>query len=404
MRPPGSKSLTIRALAAAALAEGRSHIYGPLLSDDTMAMKRCLRDVGVGVRTEVEPWEVEGRGGRIDSPRGPLDAGESALTARLLVAMAALGRGETEVTGGGTLARRPMVGLVETMRQWGVEVDSKGEVPVRVSGLGGLRGGPVTVDASQTSQFATAALMVSPMAEGTIDLRIDGLRGSRGYLDMTVSVMTEFAAAVTPTITGYEVESTGYSPADYVVEPDASAAVYPMLAAAITGGRVELTGLTASGIQPDLAVAGVLETMGCRLENGESGIVVEGPRGPLRPFHGDLSTSPDGALAVAVACVFADGESVLSGLGSLRHKESDRLSALATELRRLGAGAAVSGDTLRITPAELAPTVIEPHGDHRIAMAFAPVGLMVGGLRVADPDVVKKTWPGFWTMLDGLAG
>lgn len=400
--PPGSKSLTIRALATAALAEGRSHLYGALQSADTVAMTRCLGDLGVGVKQEADPWTVDGIGGHVESPGGPLDAVESALSARILTAMAALGHGEIVVDGSGSLRRRPMLGLVQALAAWGVEVRSEGTIPVTVSGRGGIFGGPVSVDALVSSQFATALLLVAPVAETVSEVRVDGLRGSRGYLDLTVGVMRDFDATVTPTITGYTVDPNGYRPTDFVVEPDASAAVYPMLAAAITGGRVEITALSLDSAQPDIAIAGVLEEMGCRVAQSGTGLVVEGPTGSLRSYHGDLSRCPDGALVVAVAAMFADGVSELSGLGSLRHKESDRIDSLATEIGRLGAGATVDGDTLRISPSRIVPATVDPHGDHRIAMAFAPIGLVVDGIEVADPDVVDKTWPGFWAMLDGL--
>jgi 3-phosphoshikimate 1-carboxyvinyltransferase len=401
---PGSKSLTIRALTAAALASDRSHIYGALTADDPMAMTRALEDLGVGVQTGADPWAVDGTGGHLQPRLATVNAGESALSARLLVAIAALGMGELTVDGRGSLKRRPMVGLVDALVDWGVEVHSDGGVPVTVMGRGRLRGGPIRVDCAVTSQFATALLVVAPMAEDATDLRIDGLQGSRGYLDLTVEVMRAFGAGIEPTITGFRVEPTGYRSSDFVVEPDASAAVYPMLAAAISGGRVEIGGLQADSSQPDMAVSGVFEEMGCRLESTDTGMVLEGPDRPLSPFRGDLSGMPDGALAVAAACLFADGSSELTGLGSLRHKESDRLHALATEIDRLGASATVDGDTLAIRPGKIGPMVLHPHGDHRMAMALAPIGLVVPGMSVEDPNVVDKTWPGFWAMLDNLAG
>lgn len=404
VRPPGSKSLTIRALAAASLATGRSHLYGALQSEDTTAMIRCLRELGIGVQVEVEPWAVDGTGGHLTPSATVLDAGESALSARLLIAMAALAHGEITVDGGGSLQRRPMGELVEAMGAWGVEARSEGTVPVTVSGRGGILGGPVSVDGSKSSQFATALLIVAALARSASELRIDGAEGSQGYLDLTVAVMREFGAVVTPTITGHLVEAGGYRPADFIVEPDASAAVYPMLAAAITGGRAEIEGLALASAQPDTAVAGVLAEMGCQVSESESGFVVHGPAQRLRPYRGDLSASPDGAVAVAVACLFADGASEIGGLGSLRHKESDRLQALKEEICRLGAVAQIKGDSLVIEPADLAPVVIDPHGDHRIAMAFATVGLVVDGISVSHPEVVAKTWPGFWEVLDGLGG
>ncbi|MGH8946786.1 MAG: 3-phosphoshikimate 1-carboxyvinyltransferase [Acidimicrobiia bacterium] len=401
---PGSKSLTIRALAAAALAAGRSHLYGALTAEDTLAMAGAVEALGASVQKDTDPWAIDGTGGHLRHPEARLDAAESALSARVLIALASLGGGEVTVTGTGSLRRRPMTGLVGALGDLGIEVHTDGRVPVTVMGRGGIPGGPVVVDCSTTSQFATALLIVAAMADVMVDLRLEGLTGSRGYIDMTVSVMRAFGAVVDPTITGYRVQPTGYQPADLVVEPDASSAVYPMLAAAITGGRVELEGLRIDSTQPDISVVSALEEMGCRVEPTAAGLAIEGPDDSLRPFRGDLSRSPDGALAIAVACLFAGGQSEMRGLGSLRHKESDRIESLATELTRLGATTEVDHDVLRISPGAISPATIDPHGDHRIAMAFAPVGLVVEGIEVADPGVVNKTWPGFWAMLDNLSG
>jgi 3-phosphoshikimate 1-carboxyvinyltransferase len=175
-----------------------------------------------------------------------------------------------------------------------------------------------------------------------------------------------------------------------------------MVAAAITGGSVTIEGLGSQSLQPDLAIARVLESMGCNLVQTPDTTTVRGPNGPLRPVDVDLSGSPDGSLAVAVACLFADGPSVLRGLGSLRFKESDRLAALATEIERLGAGAGVAGDSLTITPAPLRGARIETHDDHRLAMSFGLVGLITEGIEIANPDVVSKTWPEYWDMLENL--
>ena len=367
-------------------------------------MIRCLEDLGISVQVEVEPWAVDGNAGHMAPSAQVIDAGESALSARILIAMSALGRGELVIDGQGSLQRRPMGGLLAALSAWGVEVHSGGTVPVTVSGRGGVFGGPLSVDASKTSQFATALLLIAPLAETPTELRIDGLVGSRGYTELTVLVMRNFGAVVTPTLTGYVVEPGGYRSADYIVEPDASAAVYPMLAAAITGGEVELEGLTLDSHQPDMAVAGVFAEMGCDVRAGESGLVVRGPPDRLRPYHGDLGRTPDGALAVAVACLFAGGPSEIRGLSSLRHKESDRLRALKEGIDRLGASAEIRGDSLVIEPDEPTAAIIDSHGDHRIAMSFATAGLAVEGVSISQPDVVAKTWPGFWEMLENLMG
>jgi 3-phosphoshikimate 1-carboxyvinyltransferase len=404
IRPPGSKSQTIRALVAAALAKGRSRLERPLESEDTTFARRALEQLGVEIDAEEGRWAIEGSAGALHPAPGPIDAGASGLTARAMIAVAALVDGRTTVVGRDRLPERPMGGLVEALLGLGVEAaGTGGRLPVTVVGTGALPGGTVEVASHQTTQFATALLMAAPLAEAPLHIVPSGLEGSHRYLDVTLDTMRRFGARVDRTDRGYQGFPTGYTSIHLVVEPDASAAVYPMVAAAISGGRVTIDGLGSRSIQPDLGVAGVLAMMGCDVEQSETAITVDARGRRLQPIDVDLSGSPDGSLAVAVAALFAEGPSRLRGLGSLRFKESDRLSAMANEIARLGAGARVEGTELVITPAAMTPARIETYGDHRMAMSFALVGLGVPGIEIADPEVVAKTWPGYWDMLDGLS-
>jgi 3-phosphoshikimate 1-carboxyvinyltransferase len=402
VRPPGSKSETIRALTAAALAPGRSHLYMPLRADDTEAMSEALNALGVTLHLTAEPWTVEGTGGRLTVPSAPIDAHESGLSARILIALAGALDGTTRLIGRGRLPERPMSGVTQALRSQGVEVTADA-IPLEIKGRGRLRGGPIRVDCSLSSQFATALMLVAPTMSETCVLDVEGLAGSEGYLDMTVDTMRRFGAAIERTVTGYEIENTGYTPGDVVIEPDASAAVYPMGIAAVTGGRVVIEGLAATSLQPDIRMVEVLERMGCTVDRHTDRIVVTGPVGPLASIHVDMSDAPDASLALAVVCLFADGESRIDGLASLRHKESDRLIAIQSELTRVGGVASVEGDSLVIGPGTMSGAEIDPHGDHRIAMAMGIAGTRLPGLSVANPGVVDKTWPGFWRLLDLLA-
>ncbi|MGD2101386.1 MAG: 3-phosphoshikimate 1-carboxyvinyltransferase [Acidimicrobiia bacterium] len=401
VRPPGSKSETIRALAAAAMSEGRSHIYGGLHADDSVAMIDALGSLGVAVDASVEPWTVDGKGGWLNQPERPIDVNESGLTARIVIAMAASLDGTSTIAGRGRLPERPMHGLIECLRGLGVEVDGE-HLPLTVTGHGHLWGGTVVVDCAETSQYATAMMLVAPLMHDPCRLEIRGLEGSAGYLDVTAATMRRFAAKVSPTVTGYEISNDGYQTADVVIEPDASAAVYPMVAAAVTGGCATIEGLGRDSGQPDIRVGDVLEEMGCSVRWGSDSVTVDGGDSVLRGIDVDLSDAPDGAMAVAVAALFADGPSRISGLGSLRRKESDRLVALSGEMTRLGAQATASDDTLLIFPREMTGAELSSHGDHRVAMAMALVGLVVPGVSVTDPDVTTKTWPGYWEFLDRL--
>jgi 3-phosphoshikimate 1-carboxyvinyltransferase len=404
IRPPGSKSETIRALVAAALAKGRSRLERPLESEDTTFAMRALEQLGVEIDAEEGRWAIEGSAGLLLAAPGPIDAGASGLTARAMIAMAALVDGKTTVVGRDRLPERPMDGLVQALRGLGVEaVATGGRLPVTVVGTGALPGGTAEVASHQTTQFATALLLAAPLAEAPLHIVPGGLEGSHRYLDVTLETMRRFGARVDRTDRGYQGFPTGYTSIDLVIEPDASAAVYPMVAAAISGGRVTIDGLGSRSIQPDMGVAGVLALMGCDLEQSDTVTTVDARGCRLQPIDVDLSGSPDGSLAVAVAALFAEGPSRLRGLGSLRFKESDRLSALANEITRIGAGARVEGSELLITPAAMRPARIETYGDHRMAMSLALVGLGVPGIEIANPEVVAKTWPGYWDMLERLS-
>lgn len=403
VRPPGSKSGTIRALVAAALANGRSHLYGALRADDSAAMVRTLRSFGVAVDDRSEPWAVDGTGGHLRAPGEGLNVSESGLTARIALVLAALAEGTTVVDGGGRLRERPIASLVEALAEQGVDITTtSGFLPATVSGQGGLWGGQIRVDCARSSQFATALMLAAPLTTEPASLHLEGLEGSAGYLTVTAEIMEAFGATVSPTFTGYDIANHGYQPRDHVLEPDASAAVYPMVAAAITGGRVEIPGLRLSSAQPDVFIGQCLSKMGCRVGDDDSGLYVNAKGVDLAPIDVDMSDAPDGALALAIACLFAQGESRLRGLFSLRYKESDRLAALTKELSGLGAEVVVEDEGLIIRPGDPRGTTISSHGDHRIAMAGALVGLAVEGISVSDPDVVNKTWPGYWETLDGL--
>lgn len=406
IRPPGSKSQTIRALFMAALADGESSIAHPLDAEDTRAARDCLRSLGVDIDDSREPWTVVGSGGVLLPSPAPLNAGASGLTARALIAVSALVDGVTTVVGEDRLPERPMSGLIGALTDLGVEVvAAEGEkLPVTVSGVGALRGGEVDVPSRATTQFLTGLLLAAPRA--VAPLRVDpvGMEGSAGYVDMTIRMMQQFGADVSRDQNAIRVAPSGYRGTEIDIEPDASAAVYPMVAAAITGGKASIEGLGPGSLQPDLDIARLLGEMGCVVSSTSSGTTVDAQGVTLAPVDADLSGSPDGALAVAVACLFASGESRLRGLGSLRHKESDRLQAVATEIRRLGAGAVVDGDELVISPSSLTGARVETYDDHRIAMSFALVGLRVPGVEIENPTVVRKTWPGFWDMLHSLSG
>lgn len=395
VRPPGSKSQTNRSLVLASLADGRSQLQAPLVSDDSSAMRRCLRELGVSITDVDGAWVVTGTGGAFaEGPPATLDARASGTTARFITGVAALVPRRLIVDGTARMRERPIGPLVQALASMGAEIaDDRGFPPVTVEGFG-LRGGEVDIDASISSQFLSALLMVAPCASSDVVVRATGL-ASAGYVGTTLDAMRAFGVEVGVEGAAYSVPSQSYSATDVSIEADASAAVYVWGAAAITGGRARVDGIPVGSRQPDLGILAVLREMGCRVD----GHAVEGRR-PLRPVDVDLSHMPDGAMTVAVLCAAADGVSRIDGLATLRLKETDRLAALVTELRRLGVQVGADGDALVIEGGRpMSGATIHTYDDHRMAMAFSLLGLVVEGIAIADPACVAKTWPGYFEEL-----
>jgi 3-phosphoshikimate 1-carboxyvinyltransferase len=275
---------------------------------------------------------------------------------------------------------------------------------VRLEG-GGLPGGRAVIDASRSSQYVSAVLLAAPCAPRGVELAFrDRKLVSRPYVELTLELMRAFGASAgwTPD-GGLRVEpGRPYRGTHYAVEPDASAAVYPLCAAAIAGGHVRVVGLPADSIQADLALLPILERMGCRTGRGPEGLEVSGPTGRLRGVDVDMNALPDAALALAVVALFADGPTRIRNVANLRIKETDRLAALEQELRKLGANARSGSDFLEIVPGPPRPAAIDTYEDHRMAMAFALAGLRIPGVAVRDPGCVSKTWPEYFAMLEAL--
>lgn len=402
VRPPGSKSITNRALAAAALAEGESLIAGALRSDDTEAMAGCLRRMGVHIEDAPDGGLRVRSTGRLRGG-GRLDARASGTTARFITAAACLADGPVVIDGAPRMRERPIGELVDALRSLGAGVDAArgGRYPpVRTAG-GGLAGGRAAVDGSRSSQFISAVLLSAPRAGRTVTLDLGGDLASRPYLDTTLEVMAAFGAGARwldrRTI---EAAAGGYRPASFTVEADASAAVYPWTAAAVTGASVTVTGIDPASTQADMAALGVLERMGCGVRAGAGGITVDGA--PLGGVEADLRDCPDASLGLAVAAAFASGPSRFTGLANLRIKETDRLAALENELNRMGARASAGGDWIAVRPGPLRPARIRTYDDHRMAMSFAVAGLVQPGILIEDPGCTAKTWPGFFGMLESL--
>ncbi|MCI0339706.1 MAG: 3-phosphoshikimate 1-carboxyvinyltransferase [Planctomycetales bacterium] len=404
---PGSKSLTNRALVCAGLAEGESVLESPLDAEDTRLMREALRALGAGIVEEAGLWRVTGTGGRV---RGgvALSCGNAGTAMRFLAAVAAAGPGPVTLDGTPRMRERPIGALAEALRRLGARIvfgGREGFPPLDVSGP--AAGGATAVASDESSQFLSALLLAGPLYAHGVELLPEAGSGgriaSRPYADLTRAAMRTFGREVAVRPDGVHVVAAGpYRATRYAVEGDASAAQYPLAAAAIAGGRVRVRGLDRTTLQGDVAILGHLEGVGAEVADGPGFLEVQAPGPPLRALRADCGDTPDLAPTLAALCLFARGESRLTGLATLRSKESDRIAAIATECERLGAKVRAGPDEIAIRPGTLRGATIETYGDHRIAMAFALVGLRVPGVLVRDPGCVAKTYPEFWTDLERL--
>ena len=404
VRPPGSKSFTNRALVVAALASGgASRLIDPLEADDTVAMRGCLRDLGVLIDDVDDPWLVLGTGGELTAPTHALDARASGTTARFVTAIATLADGEVTIDGTARMRQRPLGHLLDALSSLGAVVGSNGGYPPVTVSRGSLHGGEVTIDGSASSQFVSALLMLAPMLVGETLIRLEGGSVvSRPYLTSTLEVMRAFGARVEDHGDSFSIASTGYRKTHYDIEADASAAAYPLIAAAITGGVVTIEGIPSTSTQADLALLDVLEQMGASSRREEHRITLNGPASGLDPVDVDMNLAPDAVLALSVACLFARGP---AGFATSATSASRRPTGWPPWRRRsVGWEQAprFEGDDLVITPGPMRPAAIETYDDHRMAMSFAVAGLVVPGVEIIDPGCVAKTWPTFFDMLGQL--
>lgn len=401
---PGSKSLTNRALVCAALADGTSELTGVLFADDTEAMVDSVRKLGA--RVDPDPATkhliITGTGGSLPPGRVELNAIASGTTARFLLPAVSSGSGTYVVDGAPPLRARPMKDAVDLLRGLGLTITPvDGRLPVTVTG-GPADSGPVTVPGNVSSQFLSGVLLAAPLSPDGREVTVQGDLVSRPYIDMTVAVMRSFGAKVDERgATQWYVHPTGYRGASYAIEPDASAASYFFAAAAITGGRARIDGLGRSSLQGDLRLVEILGQMGAEVAVEDGTTTVKG-RGVLHGVTADLRDFSDMAQTLAVVAAFADSPTRITGIGFIRNKETDRISAVVRELARLGVHAEEENDGLVIYPGSPHGGVVETYDDHRMAMSFALVGLRVPGLAIADPDCVAKTFPDYFDVLESL--
>jgi 3-phosphoshikimate 1-carboxyvinyltransferase len=409
IRVPGSKSISNRALLLAALADGESTLHGTLDSDDTRVMIEALRALGASIELAADGgMHIRGVAGKPRVPASTLDVGASGTAARFLTAVLTLVPGPSRLDGIPRMRQRPIQDLVDALNALGaaLHTESPGGCPPVVSDAGRLAGGLADVDASRSSQYVSAVLQVAPYSARDVQLRLkSGVLVSKPYVDVTLAVMREFGAeaAFADAGTLHVSSAKRYRGRTYTVEPDASTAAYFFAAAALSGGYIRVLDLPGHSAQADMRMLDVLERMGATVTRGPNSVEVRGPAAGLRGVDVDMNDMPDAVLALAVTAAFANGETVIRNVANLRIKETDRLAALETELRKLGAGADAGRDSLRIRPAPLRAATIDTYDDHRVAMAFALAGLRVPGVVIRDPGCVSKSWPEYFETFQKLS-
>jgi 3-phosphoshikimate 1-carboxyvinyltransferase len=395
----------LRALAAAALADGESTITGALDCDDSRNFIGALRSLGVEIDESAgfAELKVNGVGGKWPKESAELNLGDCGTGYRFAAAFAALGPGPYTLTGSKRLMKRPMGPLIKALRELGAEISEKqpGPGPITVKG-GKLSGRRITVEGEVSSQFLSALLLIGPKLQGGFEVATAGRLVSEPYVDLTLDVMRDFGVVIDTQVadTWCVMPSPDYAARDYAVEPDASSAAYWFAAAAITGGSVTVSGIPPDSKQADLKLLDVLLKMGCVVDRDADGVTVHGS--DLRGVSVDMSDAPDAVPALAVVAAFAGTPTEILNIGGLRHKESDRISTVAEELGRARVDVRELEDGLVIIPSPPKAAEFESHNDHRIAMSMALIGLTVPGVKVRDPEVVSKSYPGFWDDLNSL--
>jgi 3-phosphoshikimate 1-carboxyvinyltransferase len=407
IRPPGSKSITNRAFILAALANGRTTLTGVLDSQDTRVMAESLRRLGLEVTQDLDAKSarIEGLGGGPEVSSADLWLENSGTSIRFLTALCTLGQGRFRLDGNARMRERQIGPLVEALESCGAKIqyelaDGCPPLVVEAKGWSAKR---VAVSGNLSSQYLSALLMSAPACGHEVEVAVEGSLVSRPYIDMTLEMMRQFGARVgEPSPNRFRIASSGYSGRDYAIEPDASAASYFFGVAAVTGGTVTVEGLNRSALQGDVGFVDALVRMGCTAEWGADSITLTGR--PLRGIDIDMNAISDTAQTLACVAVFADGPTRIRNVAHMRLKETDRVSAVVTELRRLGIRADEHDDGLTIHPAPITPATVATYDDHRMAMSFSLIGLRAAGVRIADPGCTAKTYPGYFEDLARLCG
>ena len=406
---PGSKSLTQRALIAAALAEGTSTLVGPLESEDIEYSSGALEQMGVGINRGKE-WIVTGNGGVIAPSASPIFLGNNGTATRFLTSVAGLGDSSYLIDGGKRMHERPIDPLMSALKGWGVDIESvhgTGCPPLQIR-ANGLAGGETILPEGKSSQYLSSLLLVAPYARKPATLKVEGEVLSKPYVAMTLAVMADFGIMVdcTEDYSSFTIPQGCYKGREYRVEGDASGASYFYAAAAVTGGRVGVTNVPVPSLQGDSMLVALLGRMGCEITKQGAGLSLKGPQ-TLNGITIDMGNMPDVVPTLAVVAAFAEGDTVITNIEHLRIKECDRLTAVVTELGKLGVNIEEHQSSMVIHGEGgrgLKGAEIETYEDHRMAMSLAVAGLRVPGVKITGEECVAKSFPDFWQRFALLKG
>lgn len=424
---PGSKSITNRALLLAALAEGRSVLRDVLFSEDSRHFLDCIQTLGIQTRVnEAEKIiEVTGMGGKVPRPEAWLNVGSAGTAARFLSAWLGLSKGTYHLDASEQMRKRPMAPLLDSLQELGCQIISGGEeghFPFTLKG-NGIRKDRITVNIDQSSQFLSALLIASFLSSRDFLITLEGSHGM-AYIEMTVKMMRSFGVQAQPlyycSVVGENQDCGGcinrtqpygyrvpagqrYQALDYPVEPDLSAACYFYAMCPLLGIPVTVQNIHQSSLQGDTAFLQVLEQMGCTVKDTESGVLVQPPAGGVyRGIDVDMSSFSDQAITLAALAPFADRPTTIRGIGHIRCQESDRIRAITTELQKMGIRCEETESSITIHPGSPAPSVIETYDDHRMAMGFSLIGLRAPGMVIRNPGCCRKTFEGYFDLLDDV--
>ncbi|MBC61572.1 MAG: 3-phosphoshikimate 1-carboxyvinyltransferase [Zetaproteobacteria bacterium] len=407
---PSSKSITNRVIHIASLAEGRSFIDNILWCDDTKFMLENWIKLGVKIQVYKNQIEVFGCGGKVSSAKESLEVGNSGTTARFVLAALGLGQGAYRLEGVPRMAKRPLKGLFNALKDESIHFQSEinsNKLVVKIQSYGFLRGGLWNVCSLKSSQFLSSLLMIAPYCQEKVKIQVQENCVSKPYINLTLDIMKHFDVEI-KTISPfsiYTIDSPNkYKANNYTIETDASSASYFFAIAAILSAEITIDGFSSNSLQGDLYFLDILEMMGVKVTRSNNGSVTITGSNFLKAVHVNMVDCTDVVPSLIALSLFAEGTTVISGSNHMKHKECDRVSVLKKELSKLGAKINQVEDNIFITgPQKLSSAVCETHEDHRIAMSLAIVGSRVPGLEIKNPECVQKTYPQFWNHFSSLS-